>query len=33
MDRRTESFLADALAPAGEEPDAPREDVRVALTD
>ena len=33
MDRRIESFLADVLALAGEEPDAVREGVRVALAD
>ena len=31
MDPRIESFLADVLALAGEEPDAVREGVRVAL--
>jgi len=31
MDRRIESFLGDVLALAGEEPDAVREGVRVAL--
>jgi hypothetical protein len=31
MDQRIESFLADVLALAGEEPDAVREGVRVAL--
>jgi hypothetical protein len=31
MDRRIESFLSDVLALAGEEPDAVREGVRVAL--
>jgi hypothetical protein len=33
MDQRIESFLADVLALAGEEPDAIREGVRVALND
>jgi hypothetical protein len=33
MDRRIESFLADVLALAGEEPDAVREGVHVALAD
>jgi predicted phage tail protein len=33
MDQRIESFLADVLALAGEEPDAIREGVRVALAD
>jgi hypothetical protein len=33
MDQRVESFLADVLALAGENPDAIRERVRVALTD
>jgi hypothetical protein len=33
MDERIESFLADVLALAGEEPDAVREGVRVALGD
>jgi hypothetical protein len=31
MDQRIESFLTDVLALAGEEPDAVREGVRVAL--
>ena len=31
MDQRIEAFLADVLALAGEEPDAVREGVRVAL--
>jgi hypothetical protein len=31
MDQRIESFLADVLALAGEDPDAIREKVRVAL--
>ena len=31
MDRRIESFLGDVLALAGEEPNAVREGVRVAL--
>jgi hypothetical protein len=31
MDRRIESFLGDVFALAGEEPDAVREGVRVAL--
>jgi hypothetical protein len=31
MDRRIESFLGDVLALAGEDPDAVREGVRVAL--
>jgi hypothetical protein len=31
MDQRIESFLADVLALAGEEPDAVRQGVRVAL--
>jgi hypothetical protein len=31
MDQRIEAFLADVLALAGEEPDAIREGVRVAL--
>jgi len=31
MDQRIESFLADVLALAGEEPDAIREGVNVAL--
>ena len=31
MDQRIESFLGDVLALAGEEPDAVREGVRVAL--
>ena len=31
MDQRIESFLADVLALAGEEPDAVRDGVRVAL--
>ena len=33
MDQRIESFLADVLAFAGENPDAIREGVRVALAD
>jgi hypothetical protein len=33
MDQRIESFLADVLALAGEDPDAIREGVRVALAD
>jgi hypothetical protein len=33
MDQRIEAFLADVLALAGEEPDAIREGVRVALSD
>jgi hypothetical protein len=33
MDQRIESFLTDVLALAGEEPDAVREGVRVALAD
>ena len=33
MDQRIEAFLADVLALAGEEPDAVREGVRVALGD
>jgi hypothetical protein len=33
MDQRIESFLADVLALAGEEPDVVRHEVRVALTD
>ena len=33
MDQRIESFLGDVLALAGEEPDAVREGVRVALAD
>jgi hypothetical protein len=33
MDQRVESFLADVLALAGENPDAIREGVRVALAD
>jgi ethanolamine utilization microcompartment shell protein EutL len=33
MDQRIESFLADILALAGEEPDAVREGVGVALAD
>jgi hypothetical protein len=33
MDQRIESFLADVLALAGEEPDAVRDEVRVALGD
>jgi hypothetical protein len=33
MDQRIESFLADVLALAGEEPHAVREGVRVALAD
>ena len=33
MDQRIEAFLADVLALAGENPDAIREGVRVALTD
>ena len=33
MDQRIESFLGDVLAFAGEEPDAVREGVRVALAD
>jgi hypothetical protein len=33
MDHRIESFLADVLALAGENPDAIREGVRVALAD
>ena len=33
MDRRIEAFLADVLALAGENPDAIREGVRVALAD
>jgi hypothetical protein len=33
MDQRIESFLGDVLALAGEEPDAIREGVRVALSD
>jgi hypothetical protein len=33
MDQRIESFLGDVLAHAGEEPDAVREGVRVALAD
>jgi hypothetical protein len=33
MDQRIESFLADVLALAGENPDAIREGVRVALGD
>jgi ethanolamine utilization microcompartment shell protein EutL len=33
MDQRIESFLTDILALAGEEPDAVREGVRVALAD
>jgi hypothetical protein len=31
MDQRVESFLADVLALAGEEPDAVRDGARVAL--
>jgi hypothetical protein len=31
MDQRIESFLADVLALAGEEPDVVRDEVRVAL--
>ena len=33
MDQRIEAFLADVLALAGEDPDAVREGVRVALAD
>jgi hypothetical protein len=33
MDQRIESFLADVLALAGDEPDAVRKGVRVALAD
>ena len=33
MDQRIESFLADVLALAGEEPDVIRDEVRVALGD
>jgi ethanolamine utilization microcompartment shell protein EutL len=33
MDQRIEAFLADVLALAGEDPDAIREGVRVALAD
>jgi hypothetical protein len=33
MDQRIESFLADVLALAGEEPEAVRQGVRVALAD
>jgi hypothetical protein len=33
MDQRIESFLADVLALASEDPDAIREGVRVALAD
>ena len=33
MDQRIEAFLADVLALAGEEPDAVRDEVRVALAD
>ena len=33
MDQRIEAFLADVLALAGENPDAIREGVRVALAD
>jgi ethanolamine utilization microcompartment shell protein EutL len=33
MDQRIDSFLADVLALAGEEPNAVREGVRVALSD
>jgi ethanolamine utilization microcompartment shell protein EutL len=33
MDQRIESFLADVLALAGDDPDAVREGVRVALAD
>jgi hypothetical protein len=33
MDQRIESFLGDVLALAGENPDAIREGVRVALAD
>ena len=33
MDQRIESFLADVLALAGEEPDVVRDGVRVALGD
>ena len=33
MDQRIEAFLADVLALAGEEPDAVREGVRVALAE
>jgi hypothetical protein len=33
MDQRIESFLTDVLALAGEDPDAVREGVRVALAD
>jgi hypothetical protein len=33
MDQRIETFLADALALAGETPDAMREGVRVAVAD
>ena len=33
MDQRIESFLADVLALAGEEPDVVRDEVRVALGD
>ena len=33
MDQRIESFLADVLALAGEDPEAIREGVRVALAD
>ncbi len=33
MDQRIESFLTDVLALAGEDPDALREGVRVALAD
>ncbi len=33
MDQRIESFLTDVLALAGEQPDAIREGVRVALAD
>ena len=33
MDQRIEAFLADLLALAGDEPDAVREGVRVALAD
>ena len=33
MDQRIESFLADVLALAGEEPDVVRDEVRIALGD
>ena len=33
MDQRIESFLADVLALAGEEPEAVRQGVRIALAD